>query len=119
MKGSSNKADDERRDKGGRVRPDELMAMLDSDRDVSLIDVRSPYEFKSGHIPGSVSVPLGLLPLFDASLCKGTIIVYCASGIRSARARKILALMGVDALDLKGGVKAWVASGGSLATGVQ
>ena len=101
-----------------RVEADELMEMLGSGRRVSLIDVRSPDEFKSGHIPGAVSVPLGLLSVFDTSPFKGRIVLCCASGNRSAKARCVLSSMGVEAADLRGGVKAWVGAGGALAMGL-
>ncbi|MFQ5736047.1 MAG: rhodanese-like domain-containing protein [Thermodesulfobacteriota bacterium] len=100
-----------------RVGADELMAMLDGPAAVSLIDVRTPDEFRSGHIPGSVSVPMGMLAGLDALPLKGTIVLCCASGMRSGRARNILAGMGVEAVDLKGGVKAWVRAGGALTIG--
>jgi phage shock protein E len=56
-----------------------------------VIDVRSPEEFRSGHVKGSFNVPLGKLP----SGLKGaekddTIVVCCQSGGRSARAASIL-----------------------------
>ena len=101
-----------------RVEADELMEMLGSRQAVSLIDVRTPDEFKSGHIPGAVSVPLGLLSLIDTVPCKGTIVLCCATGIRSVKAQHILSSMGIKAVDLKGGVKAWVNAGGALAMGL-
>ena len=100
-----------------RVEADELMEMLGRGQAMSLIDVRTPDEFKSGHIPGAVSVPLGLLSHIDTVPFKGTIVLYCASGMRSVKARHILSSMSIKAVDLKGGVKAWVGAGGALAMG--
>ena len=57
-----------------------------------ILDVRSPGEFKGGHIKGAKNIPLGSLP---ASLKKlkdkeQPIITCCASGMRSASAKSIL-----------------------------
>ncbi len=57
-----------------------------------ILDVRSPGEFKGGHIKGSKNIPLNSLP---ASLKKlknkeQPIITCCASGMRSASAKSIL-----------------------------
>lgn len=103
---------------GGRVEAAELMEMLEAGDTLSLIDVRTPDEFKSGHIPGSVSVPLDILSLVDIASYKGIIVLCCASGVRSVKARDILSSMSVEAVDLKGGVKAWVGAGGRLTTGL-
>lgn len=57
-----------------------------------ILDVRSPGEFKGGHIKGSRNIPLNSLP---ANLKKlkskdQPIITCCASGMRSASAKSIL-----------------------------
>lgn len=60
-------------------------------RGAILMDVRSQAEYASGHAPGSINVPLNTL---STELHKyspnQTIVVCCASGTRSAMARKIL-----------------------------
>jgi rhodanese-related sulfurtransferase len=55
-----------------------------------LVDVRSPREFQSGHIPGAVNVPLGELKSRQAELeaGRGGLYVVCQSGGRSAKATK-------------------------------
>jgi len=103
----------------GRIEAAELMGMLARGQAIALIDVRTPDEFMSGHIPGAVSIPLDLLPRMDTVPCKGAIVLCCASGIRSVKARHILSSMGISSLDLKGGVKAWVGAGGALTMGLQ
>jgi rhodanese-related sulfurtransferase len=56
-----------------------------------IIDVRTPGEFRNGHIRGSVNIPLQDL---NGNLSKikrdKPVITCCASGIRSASARRIL-----------------------------
>ena len=89
------------------------------------IDVREPDEHAAGHIPGAVHVPRGLLefvadpasPLHRPELGSGArLIVYCASGGRSALAAKTLQDMGIGgAANLLGGFAAWRNKGGPVA----
>ncbi|MBK9107400.1 MAG: rhodanese-like domain-containing protein [Saprospiraceae bacterium] len=56
-----------------------------------ILDVRTPAEFSGGHIPGSLNIPLQDLNKKLSKLDKNkTIISCCASGMRSAAARKLL-----------------------------
>ncbi len=56
-----------------------------------IIDVRSPAEYSGGHVEGAFNVPLNVLPSVVGQLDKrANIVVYCASGSRSAMAEKIL-----------------------------
>lgn len=62
-----------------------------------VIDVRSPAEFASGHYPGAVNVPLHLIGISaDAVRAKPdqAIILYCASGMRSGSACRLLKAAG-------------------------
>ncbi|MBR3878213.1 MAG: rhodanese-like domain-containing protein [Bacteroidaceae bacterium] len=82
---------------------------------VQLVDVRTPEEFNSGNIPGSVNIDVmtghfgeeasGLL---DKSR---TVAVYCRSGNRSKNAAKMLSMMGYNVVELDSGYKAWQESG--------
>lgn len=99
---------------GQRIEAGELMELLEGGAEVSLIDVRTHDEFKSGHIPGSASFPLSVFAGLDGLTFKGRIVLCCASGIRSVKARNILRSMGVEAEDLKGGLKAWARAGGRI-----
>lgn len=56
-----------------------------------LVDVRSQGEFASGNVKGSVNIPLDKLSIQLGKLKKDkTIVVFCASGMRSASAKSIL-----------------------------
>ncbi len=56
-----------------------------------IMDVRTPAEYASGHIKGSVNMPLNSLPMQMAKLKKDKpIITCCASGMRSGSAKSIL-----------------------------
>ncbi len=56
-----------------------------------IIDVRTPEEFVSGHIKGSVNIPLQVLEKKISTIKKDKpIITCCASGMRSGSAKRIL-----------------------------
>jgi rhodanese-related sulfurtransferase len=56
-----------------------------------IIDVRTKGEYQLGHIPGSVNIPLQILPNNLNKIKKGKpVITCCASGIRSSSAKSIL-----------------------------
>ncbi len=56
-----------------------------------IIDVRTKEEYRQGHLKGSVNMPLDTLLNQYSKLKKGKpIIICCASGMRSGRAKKIL-----------------------------
>lgn len=74
-----------------------------------LVDVRSPAEFSSGHLPGAINVPLG--DLGGATKKLGAkdqpIVLYCASGTRSAMARSTLKGLGFTRVFNLGGMGRW------------
>lgn len=61
-----------------------------------LVDVRTPGEFASGSVPGSVNIPLDRVEQ-SLSRFKGheTVVVFCRSGMRSSQARDILQRNGI------------------------
>lgn len=65
----------------------------------TIIDVRTPAEFQSGHPKGAINIPLQNIEakIKDIKRMKQPIIVCCASGIRSASAKSILKKHGIDA----------------------
>ncbi len=69
--------------------------------DAIIIDVRTLFEFKSGHIPGSRNISLDTLPSSIAKLKKlnKKIITVCRSGSRSATAKNMLVSAGIDVHD--------------------
>jgi len=74
-----------------------------------VLDVREPYEWREGHIPGAKLMPLGTLGarLFELDRNK-EIVVVCRSGNRSAMAVRLLKSQGFDqAHNLAGGMIAW------------
>jgi len=57
---------------------------------VELLDVRSPPEFASGHVPGAVNVPLPQLGAVAADYAGRRVFVICQSRGRSLRAPQAL-----------------------------
>jgi phage shock protein E len=71
-----------------------------------VIDVRTPSEYASGHYKGAKNIPLQDLPsrLNELGNKSGAIVVYCASGMRSAQAEKILSKAGFTDVTNAGGL---------------
>jgi len=86
-----------------------LKKSLDSGLDVVLLDVREPHEFEFCHLKGSKLVPLGQLADRLSELDKSReTVVYCHTGVRSARAVEFLRMNGFRSVkNLKGGIKSW------------
>lgn len=77
-----------------------------------VFDVREPDEYADAHVPGAVLVPLATVPdQLGAFPTTGPVYVICASGGRSRRAVEFLRANGVDAVNVAGGTKAWLAAG--------
>lgn len=66
-----------------------------------LMDVREADEFRSGHIPGAVNVPLSRINAIDIPKEK-PLYVYCLRGTRSRKAVTILKRMGYTAKSIGG-----------------
>ncbi len=83
-----------------------------------ILDVREPGEYATGHLPGAINIPRGLLefkidshPDFQGRQ-QSAIVVYCQTGGRSALATLVLNQLGyVQAVSMAGGFKAWAESG--------
>jgi len=73
----------------------------------TLLDVRTPGEWASGHIDGAVLIPVSELRGRMGEIPRDRpVVVYCASGVRSAQATALLRAAGYDARDL-GGMSRW------------
>jgi len=80
-----------------------------------VLDVREPFEFAQGHLPGAINIPLGQLERRVAGLPKdGKLLVVCASGGRSSTAAEYLVSRGFakDKVgNLEGGTFGWMTHG--------
>ena len=77
---------------------------------VEIIDIREPYEYKSGSIRSAKNIPMGNLlnePKKYLDTDK-TYYVLCQSGARSRRACKMLTKQGFDVVNVSGGVGSYV-----------
>lgn len=87
----------------------QLQKMLNSN--ILILDVRSPGEYKSGHIPNSRNIPVDIISTKLSSLSQykdSEIVVYCASGGRSSRASDILSKNGFNKVyNLSGGISSY------------
>ena len=71
-----------------------------------LVDVRPPEEYRDGHIPGSINVPLQQIEDIDLEVSDMStpLFVYCRSGARSRQATAILQGMGYEEVYNIGGI---------------
>lgn len=77
-----------------------------------LLDVRETSEWNSGHAPNARHIPLGALPARLGELPAGRpVVAVCQSGMRSARAARLLARQGHEVYNLRGGMRAWAGAG--------
>ncbi|MFB6563187.1 rhodanese-like domain-containing protein [Streptomyces sp. NPDC056400] len=83
-----------------------------------VLDVRTPGEYATGHLPGALNIPLDqltrALPDLREAAARGDILVVCASGTRAENARTTLADNGITASTLTGGTGAWTDGGLAL-----
>ena len=77
---------------------------------LTLLDVRSPQEWKKGHAPGARHIFLADLPARLGELSEATrIAVYCDSGYRASIAAGLLQSSGFDVANIPGSGQAWTA----------
>lgn len=94
----------------GVIEPAQLAERIARGEKLEIIDVREPYEWQIGHIPGARLVPLATIPEEIKRLDKKrTIILYCKVGARSLHAARQLAQAGAsDVRNLSGGIIRWI-----------
>ena len=107
---------------------DELQAKIEAGADMLLVDVRESSEHEQGHLPGARLIPRGILEAAaDPSYPKHVpelanardrqIVLYCATGGRSAMAAAVLQMMGFNnVLSLDGGFTEWQKAGKPVTT---
>jgi len=101
---------------GSYTKPEALAGLLEKKNEpYILLDVRTPEEYASGHIPSALNIPYDRLektPPTDDK--KALIIVYCRSGNRAGIAKKILNAAGYVRVEDFGAIGRW---NGALVTG--
>ncbi|MCP0887124.1 rhodanese-like domain-containing protein [Ligilactobacillus sp. WILCCON 0076] len=72
---------------------------------ITLLDVRTPQEYRSGHISGSKNVPLNKIANYSTKAKE--VFVICQSGMRSKQASKVLLKKGYQVVNVRGGMNQW------------
>jgi adenylyltransferase/sulfurtransferase len=92
------------------ISPTQLAERIKRGEKLEIIDVREPYEWQLGHIPGARLVPLGKLGAEISRLDKKReTILYCKVGVRSMDAAHQLAEAGMSEVrNLAGGILRWI-----------
>lgn len=74
-----------------------------------LVDVRTPPEYKEGHIPGSKNIPLQTIDTIKTVVLQTNtpLFVYCHSGARSSQATAMLGKMGYTNVKNIGGIASY------------
>jgi hydroxyacylglutathione hydrolase len=101
------------------VEPGELHQLLQNCKNGDcpvVVDVREPWEYRQGHVPGAVLIPLGQLSARVNELDpQRPVAVICASGNRSQSAAALLGQKGFKTVyNVSGGTGAWQYSGLAL-----
>ena len=108
-----------------RIREVAPLQFHDAPGDAVVIDVREPAEFETGHVPGAINIPRGLLEFqVDAHPAVATgadpglphrdrpFVVYCLSGGRAALSADALRQLGFsDVRSIAGGLNGWREAG--------
>jgi len=106
-----------------RLDAQSLQERLAADTAPRVLDVRTPAEFETSHIPGAYNVPLDTLREHRAELRRHLdedVVLVCRSGARAAQAEEALAGVGLPGLRvLDGGMVAWESAGAPVNRGRQ
>ncbi|PSR20103.1 MAG: sulfurtransferase [Sulfobacillus acidophilus] len=98
-----------------QITVDHLRQNLD---DFVVVDVREPYEWRQGIIPGAQKIPLSQLSQYLSEFDREQrYALVCAHGHRSQTAAEVLAQHGLSAASVVGGMALWVQSGHPIDVG--
>jgi len=93
---------------------EEALALQESGAGLLFVDVRTPEEYDSGHVPGAVNIPRNQLAsrLAELESARDRLVLYCERGPRAAAAAATLLQAGFTGVrQLKGDMSGWRASG--------
>lgn len=100
-----------------QVTPQQAMQARTEDPETVLLDCREPNEWNLGRVPGALFIPRGILESnIEAAVPRDRkVVIYCASGNRSALAAETLQQMGyTDVASMSGGFRGWAEAGGDI-----
>jgi len=99
-------------DPGAEISPEELLAAAGQAGAPLVLDVRSPEEFASGHVPGARNVEYDEVAARLGELGSAReVVVYCERGGRAAKAEEVLRQAGFTVRHLAGDMSGWRAAG--------
>ena len=75
-------------------------------KNLTILDVRNPSEYRSGHIAKAINVPLNKISGYKGAK-EAPIYLICQSGMRSKSAAKQLKKMGYNVINVRGGKSQW------------
>lgn len=118
---SSNKGTAQNTSEIKTVNVDEFEKLLKETNNKTVLDVRTPGEFETGHIKNAININVNG-EAFEAGVTQldtnKAIYVYCLAGSRSMKAAEILQGMGFKSIyNLSGGISAWNGAGKPIETG--
>jgi rhodanese-related sulfurtransferase len=94
------------------------LTSLEQHQPVQLVDVRSATEFKTGHVPGAINIPMDEVESRVADLSKTQpVILICQAGARAQIVANLLEGRREDVRVLQGGTTAWMAAGRPVVVG--
>lgn len=101
-----------------QITTDQLQTRM-AEEAVTLVDVREVFEYRAGHVPGAINIPLGLIPVRIHELpASAELTIICQSGSRSMQACMWLARQGRPSVNVHGGTGTWILSGKPVETGL-
>ena len=87
----------------------DLVEKARSTQDAVIIDVRTPAEYKQGHIKGALNIPVDQVQKVEQKIKnpETPLYLYCASGARSGSATRFLQSQGFTNVTNMGGIGSW------------
>ncbi|MFC1734921.1 rhodanese-like domain-containing protein [Candidatus Hydrogenedentota bacterium] len=91
------------------ILPAEVKEKLDAKEDFTILDVRTPTQYRSGHLPTAISMPVATLPWAMNTLNRSKeVVVYCQTGLTSVSSSAVLVSGGFSNVkNMVGGISAW------------
>jgi rhodanese-related sulfurtransferase len=94
-----------------RIQPEEARSLIDSGQ-VTVVDVREPWEYEKDHIAGAKLIPLARIISAPTQITTDHVVFVCEVGQRSGVAAEVAASLGYENLyNLEGGMSAWRSHG--------
>ncbi len=90
--------------------PEQAKEKIDKEKDIIILDVRTPMECAEGHLPNNILIPFNDLETKASKKLpdkETPIFVYCARGDKSRAASKKLVFLGYTKIFNIGGINKW------------